>query len=180
MDPTKDTFRWAVISLAFVQQSKDIISTLYALRCLDLYTIMDDEETALDLFHAALQAGTTMGIHRLRAECMVGIGDIMSRRGDSIHARELWEVAHPLFVRSSRMKDAAAVKKQLENLCHMQEGEENLGTIQEGSAGQSDVSAAADSGMEKLLTLSAPKSFPPPEVKTTGTSMDGNKKLLVL
>jgi tetratricopeptide (TPR) repeat protein len=100
MHNTTDTFRWAVISFAFVQRLKSPVGSVQALRSLaDLYAIMDDEDTALILFHAALEAGTHMDIHRLRAECMVGIGDIMKRRGNSIHAKEMWEVpTHFLFV----------------------------------------------------------------------------------
>jgi tetratricopeptide (TPR) repeat protein len=79
-----DTFRWAVSCLAWVQK-KDPMSTLHALQCLaDLYMIFGDEDTALNLFNAALAGGTAMDIYRLRAECMVGIGEILLRRGDPI------------------------------------------------------------------------------------------------
>jgi hypothetical protein len=77
---------------------------------------MDDDETALNLFRTVLEGGTKMDIHRLRAECMVGIGEIMLRRGDSTQAREMWAAAHPFFLRSSRMKDAASVEKRLAKL----------------------------------------------------------------
>jgi hypothetical protein len=114
-----DTFHWAVVHLAFVQKSKDPAGMLQALRRLaDLHMTMDDDETALHLFHVVLEKGTKMDMHRLRAECMVGIGDIMLRRGDPRHAKEIWGAAHPLFVRSLRMKDAAAVEKRLEQLSH--------------------------------------------------------------
>jgi hypothetical protein len=65
-----ETFRWAVVYLAFVQKKKDPVGTVNSLRCLaDLHTILDgeDSETALNLFYAALDAGTMMDIHRLRA-----------------------------------------------------------------------------------------------------------------
>jgi hypothetical protein len=112
-----NTFRWAVIYLAFEQKMKDPVGTANALRRLaDLCSILDEEETALNLFHAALEGGTAMDIHCLRAECMVGIGDIMIRRGDSAQAEEMWTTAHPLFLRASQMKDAAVVEKRLEQL----------------------------------------------------------------
>ncbi|KAJ6523996.1 hypothetical protein B0H19DRAFT_1276691 [Mycena capillaripes] len=79
-------------------------------------SILGEDETALNLFYAALEGGTAMDIHRLRAECMVGIGDIMIRSGDLVQAKEMWTGAHPLFVRSCQMKDAAAVDKRLERL----------------------------------------------------------------
>jgi hypothetical protein len=47
---------------------------------------------------------------------MVGIGDIMVRRGDLVQAQEMWAGACPLFVGSSRMKDAIAVRECLKQL----------------------------------------------------------------
>ncbi|KAF8183208.1 hypothetical protein K438DRAFT_1975082 [Mycena galopus ATCC 62051] len=117
MHNATESFRWAVVSLAFVQKMKEPVDTLNALRCLaDVHSILKDDETALSLFRAALEGGTNMDIHRLRAECMVGIGDIMLRRGDLAQAKEMWTGAYPLFVRSSRMKDAAAVEERLQQL----------------------------------------------------------------
>jgi tetratricopeptide (TPR) repeat protein len=119
MHGTSDTFRWAVVYLAFVQKTKDAVGTPQALRRLaDIHMAMGDEETALYLFHTALEAGTKMDIHRLRAECMVGIGDIKLRRGDLVQAKEMWAASRPLFIRSSRMKDAGLVEKRLEQLTH--------------------------------------------------------------
>jgi predicted negative regulator of RcsB-dependent stress response len=112
-----DTFRWAVVYLACAQKAKDPADTSRALCCLaQVHTSMKDDETALRLFHAALEGGTEMDIHHLRADCMVGIGDIVLRRGNLMQAKEMWEAAHPLFVRSRRMDDSAAVEKRLEEL----------------------------------------------------------------
>jgi hypothetical protein len=61
----------------FASAQKDKMPTgrLEALRRLaDVHIMMVDDETALRLFQTALKGGTNMGIHRLRAECMVGIG----------------------------------------------------------------------------------------------------------
>jgi tetratricopeptide (TPR) repeat protein len=117
MHGVMDTFRWAVVHLAFVYKAKDPVGTLQALRRLaDLYMTLDDSATALHIFHVVLEEGTKMDIHRLRAECMARIGEIMLRRGDPMQAKEMWEAAHPLFVRSSQMKYAALVEKRLEKL----------------------------------------------------------------
>lgn len=117
MHGTSDTFEWVVVYLALGQKMNDPLATSNALRYLaDLYTMFGDEEMALVLYHAGLQGGTTMDVHRLRAECMVGIGDILNRRGGLIQAKEMWEGAHPLFLRSSRVTDAAAVEERLEQL----------------------------------------------------------------
>ncbi|KAJ7697490.1 hypothetical protein B0H14DRAFT_2649847 [Mycena olivaceomarginata] len=80
----------------------------------DIFTAFGDEETALSLFHAALEGGTKMDVHRLRAECMVGIGDVVLRRGDAMQAKAMWKKAHPLFLRSRRMKDAVSVQERLQ------------------------------------------------------------------
>jgi hypothetical protein len=60
-----------------------------------------------------------MDIHRLRAQCIVGIEEIMLRHYDPMQAKEMWKAAHPLFFRSSRMKDTVSVEKRLEQLSHI-------------------------------------------------------------
>jgi hypothetical protein len=101
-----DTFCWAVVNLAFVQIAKNPVGTLHALRRLaDLHLSLEDDETALHIFHAVLEGGTKMDIHRLRAECMVGIGDIVLRRGNLIEAKEMWGVpTHSLCVHRAGKK----------------------------------------------------------------------------
>jgi hypothetical protein len=122
-----ETFRWAVVYLAFVQKKKDVVGGLQALRRLaDVLILLEDEESALHLFQTALKGGTSMGIHRLRAECMVGIGDIMLRHRDIMQAMDMWEAAYPLFVRSSRRKDAAFVKQRLQKNSHSRCGMEPM------------------------------------------------------
>ncbi|KAJ7871119.1 hypothetical protein B0H13DRAFT_2555641 [Mycena leptocephala] len=98
MHGTMDAFCCAVVYLASVQIAKNPVGTLHALRRLaDLHLSLEDDETALHIFHAVLEGGTKMDIHRLRAECMVGIGDIVLRRGNPIEAKEMWGGTHPLF-----------------------------------------------------------------------------------
>jgi tetratricopeptide (TPR) repeat protein len=110
-----DTFHWAVVYLALERTKKRLAGTLNVLRCLaDIFTAFRDEETALSLFHAALEGGTKMDVHHLRAGCMVGIGDVVLRRGDAMQAKAMWKKAHPLFLRSRRMKDAVSVQERLQ------------------------------------------------------------------
>jgi hypothetical protein len=117
MHDTAETFHWAVLSLAFVRKMKEPVGILNSLRRLaNVHIALHDDETALHLFRAALEGGIAIDIHRLEAECMVGIGDILVRRGDLMQAKEMWAAACPLFVRSSRMKDAAAVQVRLQQL----------------------------------------------------------------
>jgi tetratricopeptide (TPR) repeat protein len=173
-----DTFRWTVVYLASMQIGKEPAGRLEALRRLaDVYISMDDDETALHLFQAALKGGTKMGIHRLRAECMVGIGDIMLQRGDPMQAREMWVAVHPLFVRSSRKKDAGLVEQRLEKLS------QSLLVIQDAAAETLTTSAKVvlASSLEKLETLSAPNISPSMKVgiqEDAMTSTMENTKLL--
>ncbi|KAF7353372.1 NB-ARC domain-containing protein [Mycena sanguinolenta] len=112
-----DCFRWAVVYCAFERKTNDMVRTLNALRCLgDIYVAFGDDETALQLFHVVLEAGIKMDVYRLSAECMVGIGDIMMRRGDLVEAKGMWTSAHPIFLRSSRSRDAASVQKRLKDM----------------------------------------------------------------
>jgi tetratricopeptide (TPR) repeat protein len=192
MHGTMDSFRWAVVYLAFVQKTKHPIATLHALRCLaDVHMSLEDDETALHLFHAALEGGTKIDIHRLRAECMVGIGEIMLRRGDPIEAKEMWAAAHPLFVRSSRMKDATSVKKRLEQLSHTRQDHSHsllatgVGAVESTAvvfeSSDNDI-ATMQLSLEKLESVSASTTAPSQQLKTVvdpGTS-DRDTKLSVL
>ncbi|KAJ7917613.1 hypothetical protein B0H13DRAFT_1870079 [Mycena leptocephala] len=142
MHETADTFRWAMVCLAFEQKMKDPVETVYALRRLaDLYSILDDEETALNLFHAVLEAATKMDIYRVRAECMLGIGDIMIRRGDVTQAKEMWTGAHPHFLKASQIRHGAAVKKRLGQLPATESSA--LPVMQDGSVDHSTDSGSA-------------------------------------
>ncbi|KAJ7314587.1 hypothetical protein DFH08DRAFT_821244 [Mycena albidolilacea] len=110
-----DTFHWEVVYLALERTKKQLAGTLNVLRCLaDIFTAFRDKETALSLFHTALEGGTKMDVHRLRVGCMVGIGDVVLQRGDTMQAKAMWKKAHPLFLRSSRMKDAVSVQERLQ------------------------------------------------------------------
>ncbi|KAJ7114349.1 hypothetical protein C8R44DRAFT_929185 [Mycena epipterygia] len=183
MHGTMDTFRWAMIYLAFERKMKKLAGMSDALRCLAaIYTTLWDEETALNLFHAALEGGTKMNIHRLRAECMVGIGDIMFQRGEAMQAEEMWTGAHLLFIRSSRRRDADSIRKQLEQLSQTQENNSHpFLEIQDGIPGQSTDSVSivsarlgrdtdtGESSLKRLATLSAPSLSPDNEPTSSQT-----------
>jgi hypothetical protein len=159
-----DAFRWAVVYLAFVQKAKQPISTLQALRCLaDIHMSLKDDETTLHLFHAVLEAGTKMDIHRIRAECMVGIGEIMLRRGDPIQAKEMWEAAHPLLARSSQMKDAASVEKRLEQLPHTQQNNSHLLLATGDGVAEPTDSVSVPSQQDNSQSLLTIRDAPPDE-----------------
>ncbi|KAJ7859110.1 hypothetical protein B0H13DRAFT_1901571 [Mycena leptocephala] len=174
---TMDTFRWAVVYFAFTQKDDKPADRLEALRRLaDVHIMMGDDDTALHLFQAALKGGTIMGIHRLRAECMVGIGDIVLRSRDTMQAMDMWEAAHPLFVRSSRRKDAALVKQRLQKLSQ---------SIRDGANETLTTPATVvfPSSLERPETLSAPGTSPSLQTDTDegpGTSPDEQKEPLTL
>ncbi|KAJ7655939.1 hypothetical protein B0H17DRAFT_1146271 [Mycena rosella] len=111
------TFRQAVIYLALMLKRKDRVGTFRAFRCLaGIYCILEDEDMSLNLYHIALEGATEMDIHRLRAECMTGIGDIMIQCGDVVQAKEMWKAAQSLFARSSQKKDVVAINTRLAQL----------------------------------------------------------------
>jgi hypothetical protein len=172
-----DTFRWAVVFFASAQKANEPADRLEALRRLaDVHMIMGDDETALHLFHTALKGGTSMGIYRLRAECMVGIGDIMLRCRETMQAMDIWEAAHPLFVRSSRRKDAVLVKQRLQKLSQLvRDGTNETLTT--------PIKVVLPSSLERLETLSAPGTSPSLQTETAedpGTSPYEQKEPLAL
>jgi hypothetical protein len=44
---------------------------------------------------------------------MLRLGDISNRHGDLLKAVELWEIARPLFEKSSQMKEVQCIDKRL-------------------------------------------------------------------
>ncbi|KAJ7031849.1 hypothetical protein C8F04DRAFT_1262490 [Mycena alexandri] len=54
-----------------------------------------------------------MDVHRSRAECMIRLGDISEKNGDLLNALELWEMARPLFERSSQTKQIQAIDERM-------------------------------------------------------------------
>jgi tetratricopeptide (TPR) repeat protein len=151
-----------MLYFAAVQKKHDLIDNFHALRCLgDVFAALDDEETALHLFQTALEGATRMDIHRLRAECMAGIGDIMSRRGDMVKANEMWEAAIPLFIRSSQTKDTAATEARLAKLTLAQDHQEDrtdYSVVVTGS--QATANQEESRKLEQLALFSAPQNSP--------------------
>ncbi|KAJ7884698.1 hypothetical protein B0H13DRAFT_2666978 [Mycena leptocephala] len=113
----EETLGWATTYFAFARKTQDLGHTYQALRYLgDTFLAQRDEETALSVFQAVLDGSTKMDVHRRRADCMSRIGEIFLCRGDVVRAKEMWEAARPLFVRSSRAKDVTAVDSKLAQL----------------------------------------------------------------
>ncbi|KAJ6511020.1 hypothetical protein C8R45DRAFT_1068855 [Mycena sanguinolenta] len=121
-DPTSQlsdihtTFGWTLVLLAFAQTGGNSIAIYHALRCLgDIFLTQDDTGTALSLFQVAFDAFTAMDIHRSKGVCAVRMGDIFHRKGNEQKAVELWQMARPLFVRSSQFEDVAQIDKKIQD-----------------------------------------------------------------
>ncbi|KAJ7734455.1 hypothetical protein B0H16DRAFT_1731798 [Mycena metata] len=57
-----------------------------------------------------------MDVHHSRAECMIRLGDMYEKDGNSLKALKLWEAARPLFERSSQGKRVEAIDQRLEKV----------------------------------------------------------------
>jgi tetratricopeptide (TPR) repeat protein len=124
-DPTEpvhdemECARWAIVFFAFalhpVVQSTFIVHR--ALRRLgDVLVQQGAYNAALNILAIALDRFTQMDVHQSRAECMRTIGDVYVRYRDLYKAREIWEVARPLFVHSEQTKEVARIDERLQML----------------------------------------------------------------
>ncbi|KAJ7451897.1 hypothetical protein FB451DRAFT_1524447 [Mycena latifolia] len=111
-------FRWAaswtVVYLGYAKKLGDKIALHRALQFLgDVFQAEGDNATSTSLFAVALEGFTQMDIHRSRAGCMLGLGDLAKGHGDASTAIELWKIAKPLFERSSQGKQVARIDDKL-------------------------------------------------------------------
>ncbi|KAJ6603285.1 hypothetical protein DFH09DRAFT_1068456 [Mycena vulgaris] len=105
---------WSVVYLAFAQKSQGRLTLNKALWCLgDVFFAREDADTAASLFIVALEGFTYMDIHRSRAECMLRLGDIASKRGNFEKTAELWTDARPLFERALQSRDVTKIDARL-------------------------------------------------------------------
>jgi tetratricopeptide (TPR) repeat protein len=105
---------WTTIFLIHSLRLKAKLQVYKALQFLgQMFLTHEDGNTAVNLFTVALVGFTYMDVHQSRAECMIRLGDISSRRGDLLKAVELWESARPLFERSSQTTEVQCVDERL-------------------------------------------------------------------
>ncbi|KAJ7620506.1 hypothetical protein DFH06DRAFT_1306113 [Mycena polygramma] len=113
-DSSSETSSWPTVFLAHSLKHKEKLSTHKALLFLgQIFHNQEDEDTAMNLFHIALEGFTQMDVHGSRAECMLHLGDIYKGRGDLQKAVELWDTARPLFERSSQEKQVKKIDERL-------------------------------------------------------------------
>ncbi|KAJ7169199.1 hypothetical protein C8R43DRAFT_120380 [Mycena crocata] len=111
------TSRWTVLYLAHVNKSQNMLAKHKAVQFLGaIFTYEGDEKTAQTLFTVALEGFTHMDIHQSRAVCMLHLGDLHKRRGDSAAAAEFWGKSLPLFRYSLQSNGVAEIEKRLATL----------------------------------------------------------------
>ncbi|KAJ7620764.1 hypothetical protein DFH06DRAFT_1233685, partial [Mycena polygramma] len=113
-DPSSGTSCWPTVLLAHALKFKHKLLINKGLLSLGhIFHGQADDDTATSLFNVALEGFTCMDVHRSRAECMLHLGDIFKGRGDLLKAVELWDMARPLFERSSQGKQVKKVDERL-------------------------------------------------------------------
>jgi ABC-type transport system involved in cytochrome c biogenesis ATPase subunit len=111
------TFTWPVVYLGHANRSKEKLGVHKALLFLgDVFIVQGNDETANSLFTVALEGFSHMDVHHSRAQCLLRLGDLAKKKGNFIEAQELWTTAHPLFERSSQVKDVAQIDARLAEL----------------------------------------------------------------
>jgi tetratricopeptide (TPR) repeat protein len=114
MNNVENTLHWAGLFLGLALQYEDKLATFKAFVCFgQIFAAQGDEETALSLFDVALDAFTSMDIHRWRAICMVQIADILENQGEIMKSVGLWRAARPLFERCLQAKDVLRIDLKL-------------------------------------------------------------------
>ncbi|KAJ7695531.1 hypothetical protein B0H14DRAFT_2650553 [Mycena olivaceomarginata] len=105
---------WTTAFLAYSLKHKKTLEIHKALQFLgDVFLAQQDEDTAISLFTVALEGFILMDVHHSRAECMIRLGDNFKQHGDILQAVELWNVARPLFERSSQVKEVKYIDERL-------------------------------------------------------------------
>ncbi|KAJ6596254.1 hypothetical protein DFH09DRAFT_1272770 [Mycena vulgaris] len=108
---------WTVVFLAHSLKLSKRLAIYKALQFLgDVFSDLNDQDTAISLFTVALEGFTLMDIHHNRAECMLRLGDMAQERGDLAQAAVFWTDARPLFERSSQIRDIHQVDERLSAL----------------------------------------------------------------
>ncbi|KAJ7861618.1 hypothetical protein B0H13DRAFT_1900459 [Mycena leptocephala] len=108
---------WAVVYVGHAHISQDKLALHKALLFLgDVFSAHTDEETALSLYTVALEGFTHMDVHCSRAQCMLCLGDLAIKQGNTSAAIAHWKAARPLFEQSLQAKDVAQIESRLANI----------------------------------------------------------------
>ncbi|KAJ6480898.1 hypothetical protein C8R45DRAFT_1076164 [Mycena sanguinolenta] len=106
--------RWPVIYLSFAHKVQEKLALHKALLFLgDVFMVNEDEDTAFALYTVALEGFTHMDVHQSRAQCMLRLGDLAQKHGNTAAAIAHWKGARPLFERSSQAKNITEIDSRL-------------------------------------------------------------------
>ncbi|KAJ7936918.1 hypothetical protein B0H13DRAFT_1852980 [Mycena leptocephala] len=126
------TFTWPVVHLGHAQQSKQKLAVHKALLFIgDVFVAEGDDHTAKSLFTVAQEGFVYMDVHCSRAQCLLRLGNLAEKEGNSSKALELWKAARPLFERASQAKAIAQIDARLAELEHDQKVPVHLATLPE-------------------------------------------------
>ncbi|KAJ6472105.1 hypothetical protein C8R45DRAFT_936760 [Mycena sanguinolenta] len=106
--------RWPVVYLCFACKVQEKLALHKALLFVgDVFIVNEDENTAISLYTVALEGFTYMDVHQSQAQCMLRLGDLAYKHGDTTAATLHWKTAQPLFKQSSQAKDVAQIDSRL-------------------------------------------------------------------
>ncbi|KAJ7724644.1 hypothetical protein B0H16DRAFT_1698583 [Mycena metata] len=153
---------WSTVLLMHSLKQKEKLGIHKGLQFMgDIFLLENDEASAISLFTLALEGFTLMDVHRSRAECMIRLGDISEKSGKPLNALELWQMARPLFERSSQTKQIQAIDERISKVNQgvKEQHERNLARLAELSVpvGKLAVEDAEDSGVELELGEAKPQ-----------------------
>jgi hypothetical protein len=97
----------------------------------DVFVAEGDDHTAKSLFTVAQEGFVYMDVHCSRAQCLLRLGNLAEKEGNSSKALELWKAARPLFERASQAKAIAQIDARLAELEHDQKVPVHLATLPE-------------------------------------------------
>ncbi|KAJ7656614.1 hypothetical protein B0H17DRAFT_1337963 [Mycena rosella] len=100
------TMEWAVIFLASASGRKNRLAGTKALRCLGaIFSVQQENDTALSLFEVACTGFAAMGVYRSHADCLRGMAGVHEERGDFAKAGDLLMKARPLYERCQQARE---------------------------------------------------------------------------
>ncbi|KAJ6451067.1 hypothetical protein C8R45DRAFT_946467 [Mycena sanguinolenta] len=106
--------RWPVVYLCFAYKFREKLALHKALLFVgDVFSVNEEKDTSIALYTVALEGFTYMDVHQSRAQCMLRLGDLAYKHGDTTAAIIHWKTAQPLFKQSSQAKDVAQIDSRL-------------------------------------------------------------------
>ncbi|KAJ7734805.1 hypothetical protein B0H16DRAFT_1766878 [Mycena metata] len=105
--------KWPMVYLCYARMAREKLAFYKALLFIGDLFIDVDQVTAQSLFIVALEGFTFMNVHHSRAQCMLRLGDLAQKKGETTEAVKFWQLARPLFERSSQAQDVTTIDTRL-------------------------------------------------------------------